>query len=136
MIESALQHILATDTGVSALVDDRVDWGARPKGDDVPCLVHTCRLVEPASLGGFGGSCTATVELIGLANDAQTAAAVADAALAALQDISTPTLIASTGVTVGRCIERTRETDIPLAVNGEERGVCEVRYTVMVPFSE
>lgn len=38
-MEEALLALLAADAGVAALLADRIAWGARPTGEQLPCVV-------------------------------------------------------------------------------------------------
>lgn len=119
MIEAALGHVLGTAAGVVALVADRVFWGDRLQGNESPVLVY--RAGESTNETASGGMRSCQVEIIGIAETAAEALAIAEAGADALDDEPEETLISTTGIKFAAVSGRAIEVQEPEAGDGEAR---------------
>ncbi len=93
-IEDAIAEVLGQSTALDSLVDDRISWGDRPQGDEVPCLVFRCGETQPMT--SSGAVRMAELELVGIAATVADASAVAYEAYDALEDEPLESLIGDT----------------------------------------
>jgi hypothetical protein len=93
-IEAAIAHVLGASASVAALVGTRVYWGDRLQGEDVPALVYRCGESAPYTTRTMLAT---EVELVGIADAAADAIAVAMAAYGVLAAQAVETNIGTTG---------------------------------------
>lgn len=134
MIELAIQHVLENATSLTALVDTRIDWGARTQGDDVPCCFF--RLPAERDHAIRGTEIEADLEVIGFAETLQDAVAIAKAAWAAIDAEVQGGEVGTTGIEVLSLVRGDTTKNVELAVNGEDREPVEVAITGSIVYRE
>lgn len=83
-MEAALRARLIANAGVSALVGNRIDWGARPQGSILPAIVLTLVSDERTQhMAGFDSYRATRVQIDCYATTYATAVAMREAVLAA-----------------------------------------------------
>jgi len=134
MIELAIQHVLENASSLTALVDTRIDWGARTQGDDVPCCFFRLPAERDHAIGG--GTVEADLEVYGIADTLQDAVEIAKVAWAALEAELQGGEVGTTDIEVLSLVRGDTTKTVELAVNGEDRDPVEVAITGSIVYRE